>query len=133
MIRVAKRSLQDFNAVINRLIQGRIMHPDANKTPRPGMEVNAQGETVGRDPRNMTSEELTALGHVKAPLSKIIREKCIDCSHTESEVRKCTAIKCVLWPYRMRKNPFSEREMSEAGIKALADYRERKRTGKTDV
>lgn len=108
------------------------MQKTASPTPL-GLEVNPQGETVGRDPRKMTPEELNALGHEKSPLLKVVREKCLDCAHTESEVRKCTALKCVLWPYRMRKNPFSEREVSEAATKALADYRERKRLGLDDA
>jgi hypothetical protein len=66
------------------------------------------GEVIGRAPRKMEISELNALGHERQPLLKVIREKCVDCSQTESEARKCTAIDCVLWPYRMRKNPFSE-------------------------
>ena len=37
----------------------------------------------------------------------MIRTKCLDCSAgVESEIRKCTAIGCALWPYRMATNPF---------------------------
>lgn len=88
-----------------------------------GLETAPNGEVHGADPRKMTVAALTALGHVKEPLLKIIRMKCIDCAHTESEVRKCTAVKCVLWPYRMRKNPFSERVASEEATAALANWR----------
>ena len=35
---------------------------------------------------------------------KAIREKCLDCCCWQrEEVRKCTAIHCPLWPYRMGK------------------------------
>jgi hypothetical protein len=98
----------------------------AGDTPS-ALEVNPQGETVGRDPRKMTPAELNAVGHFKTALSKLIRLKCLDCANTENEVRKCTAVKtCVLWPYRMRKNPFSERVASEAATQALAKYRAQK-------
>lgn len=81
---------------------------DINNKLRLATETR-NGEVIGRDPREMEISELNAIGHECMPLSKIIRSKCLDCSHTESEVRKCIAFECVLWPYRMRKNPFSER------------------------
>lgn len=53
--------------------------------------------------------------HVKKPLLKIIREKCLDCCvHQYSEVRSCPITSCSLWPYRMGKNPFHVRRMTEA-------------------
>ena len=47
---------------------------------------------------------------------------------SESEARKCTAIGCALWPYRMASNPFrAPREMTqeqrEAGAARLAAAR----------
>ncbi len=72
------------------------------------------GRAVGRDPRDMKQDELESMGHSDQPLSKIIRAKCKDCcSGDESEIRKCTAVSCPLWPYRMNKNPFRTRELSE--------------------
>lgn len=68
---------------------------------------------VGRDPRNMTADELNALGHVKSPILSVIRAKCLDCAQSLIEVRRCTAVKCPLWPYRMNSNPFAVgREMT---------------------
>lgn len=53
-------------------------------------------------------------GHTKKSLLKAIREKCIDCScYKPSEVRLCATIKCPLWPYRMGKNPFHKRTMTD--------------------
>ena len=53
-------------------------------------------------------------GHTKKPLLKVIRKKCIDCCAGKySEVKKCTAKDCDLWPYRMGKNPFHTREMTD--------------------
>jgi hypothetical protein len=64
------------------------------------------GEKIGRDPRRMSVEELNTLGHEASPMLKVIRAKCLDCSCGQiSEVRKCVAVDCALWPYRMSANP----------------------------
>jgi hypothetical protein len=74
----------------------------------------AEGARIGRDPRRMTVEEIHAAGHERMPLLKAIRTKCVDCCcGSESEVRKCTAVDCALWPYRMRHNPFHTRTSSD--------------------
>lgn len=53
-------------------------------------------------------------GHIKKPLLKTIREKCLDCCGQQHlEVRLCQCTSCPLWPYRMGKNPFHERKMTE--------------------
>ena len=71
------------------------------------------GHLIGRDPRRMSISELTALGHQAGPLLAVIRAKCLDCVGDElGEVRKCTAVDCALWPFRMAHNPF--REISQA-------------------
>lgn len=53
-------------------------------------------------------------GHVKKPLLKVIRKKCLDCCCGQhSEVRKCHITDCQLWPYRMGKNPFHFRNATK--------------------
>jgi hypothetical protein len=55
---------------------------------------------------NPLLEELGAQ-HVKRPLLKVIRAKCLDCCCGSSvEVRECPIHACDLWPYRMGNNPF---------------------------
>ena len=72
------------------------------------------GNRIGRDPRKVSPEDFKTAGHSDQPLSKIIRAKCKDCcSGSESEVKLCTAVACPLWPYRMGKNPFRHRELSD--------------------
>ena len=45
---------------------------------------------------------------------KAIKEKCMDCCYWQySEVKNCPATKCPLHPFRLGKNPFIKREMSE--------------------
>lgn len=69
------------------------------------------GETYGADPREIGVAALMKAGHKKMSLIKVIREKCMECSCQQSgEVRKCTATDCYLWPYRMGKNPFTNRK-----------------------
>lgn len=81
-----------------------------------GFEVDpVEGQNVGRDPRQMTNDDLRALGHEPAPVLSIIRAKCLDCcGDSPSEVRRCTVTRCALWPFRMNHNPWREkREMSD--------------------
>jgi peptidase E len=63
---------------------------------------NPDGSTEGRDPREVP---LAELGDFPSTL-QAIRAKCIDCcAGSRSEVAKCTAIGCALWPYRTGHNP----------------------------
>jgi hypothetical protein len=63
------------------------------------------GALIGRDPRDLTQEELQALHPVRLVGLKAIREKCLDCAHAAAEVRKCTVVRCALWPLRMGEVP----------------------------
>jgi hypothetical protein len=88
------------------------------------------GETEGKHPRDADVDVMRAI-HEPGPLLRVIRAKCIDCSDgSESEARKCTAIGCALWPYRMASNPFRTRELSpeqrEAAAARLAAGRARR-------
>ena len=91
------------------------------------------GETEGKHPRDADVDVMREI-HEPAPLLRVIRAKCIDCSGgSESEARKCTAIGCARWPYRMASNPFrAPREMTpeqrEAGAARLAAARARGRS-----
>lgn len=74
------------------------------------------GETIGADPREIGIDTLNDAGHKKRALLAVIRAKCIDCcNHQPSEVAKCTAVDCALWPYRMRTNPFAAPRKATAG------------------
>ena len=65
------------------------------------------GWDVGRDPRQMSREELIAAGHKPMSPLKALRLRCIDCYAGESsEVRRCTHLDCPAWPYRMGTNPW---------------------------
>lgn len=65
---------------------------------------------------------------------KAIRAKCIDCCNGQaSEVKLCPMEgKCMLWPFRFGKNPFTTRTLTEEQKEAA---RERMKTikGKQNV
>jgi hypothetical protein len=73
------------------------------------------GKLIGRDPRKMLAEDFARAGLEGHPLLTIIRGKCLDCvAQQESEVRKCVAVLCPNWPYRLGANPFrAPRELTE--------------------
>ena len=58
---------------------------------------------------------------LKSPI-KAIRAKCLDCCcDQQEEVKLCPATTCPLYPFRLGKNPFRKREMSEEQRKAAAE------------
>jgi hypothetical protein len=88
---------------------------------------NADGSTEGRDPRSLP-RSLLGEAYGAPPLLEAVREKCLDCACGQpSEVAKCTAIGCALWPFRMAKNPFrksvNSSAKSQAALAALAGAR----------
>ena len=47
-------------------------------------------------------------GHEPKSPMKAIREKCLDCSGGQpSEIRRCEAVGCALWPFRAGKHPYT--------------------------
>ena len=71
-----------------------------------GLELR-DGQEVGRDPHQMTSGELVALGHSPMSPLKALRLRCIDCCAGSSlEVRLCTAVSCPAWPFRLGNSPW---------------------------
>lgn len=88
-----------------------------------GVETLPNGETQGRDPRRLSLKSLKEIGHEPIPVLKAIRAKCLDCSHTVSEVSRCTSVDCALWPFRMGKNPFRTPPSDEARAAAAERLR----------
>lgn len=65
------------------------------------------GYPIGRDPREISATKFQGAGIEGMPLLKVIRAKCSDCCcGNTGEVRRCVAVNCPLWPYRMGTNPF---------------------------
>jgi hypothetical protein len=81
-----------------------------------------EGERIGEHPSDVPTETLSQKFRAQNPL-KAIREKCLDCCcGNGSEVRKCVAIDCPLWPFRMSMNPLrKKRELSSAEKRARTE------------
>jgi hypothetical protein len=78
------------------------------------LETLPNGEKVGKLPGSCGTDDLRALGHPESPI-RAIRANCLSCSGgSPSEVRKCTAVGCALWPMRMGVNPFYGKSHSAA-------------------
>jgi hypothetical protein len=74
-----------------------------------GTEFGPDGHRIGRDPRQMTPDELRAIGHERQPVLKMLRADCLDCcGGSVDEVRKCVAVGCPKWPLRMGSNPWRQ-------------------------
>jgi hypothetical protein len=72
----------------------------------PGLKLH-QGHPASRDPREMTTEELEAAGHVPMSPLQALRAHCLDCCrHQANEVALCTAVDCPAWPFRMGTDPW---------------------------
>ena len=73
---------------------------------KPGLELH-QGGLAGRDPRKMTQDDLREAGHEPMSPLQAVRAHCLDCcGHQETEVVRCTAVKCPSWPFRLGTNPW---------------------------
>jgi hypothetical protein len=71
-------------------------------------------ELVGKIPSEVPSEILSRYHGEKNPL-KAIRARCLDCCCDQpGEVRKCTAVTCPSWPFRMGINPFRQKRTLSA-------------------
>ena len=71
---------------------------------------------TSKPPEFWGEEVLNNMGHVKRPILRAIRAKCLDCSSfSPKEVRLCQSFNCDLWPYRMGTDPFRKgREAEDA-------------------
>jgi hypothetical protein len=92
-------------------------------SPYPGDE----GELIGKP--EVSPEILAQYHREKNPL-KALRARCMDCCcGMASEVRKCTAVMCPSWSFRMGTNPHREKrvlspEQKAARVQRLAKGRE---------
>lgn len=86
-------------------------------------ELHSDMKKIGKDPRKITQAQLKELGH--APMSPIdaIRARCVDCcGGSKDEVRKCTAVACPSWPFRMGTSPWrNPRNLSEKQREEMAE------------
>ena len=54
-----------------------------------------------------TADAATSAGHERTSPLRAIRRFCVDCGGGQpSEVRRCEAVSCSLWPFRAGKHPW---------------------------
>jgi hypothetical protein len=96
-----------------------------------GLETNASGYAIGRDPRMMSQAEIRAVGHDPMSPMQAIRAHCLDCcGGAPAEVRACAAVRCPSWPFRMGRNPW--RQVTEARREAGRRLAARIKSGASD-
>jgi hypothetical protein len=81
-------------------------HPTPENSRQVGLILDGK-HMEGCDPRTMSRGDFLALGHGKISPIKAIRLRCLDCCVGQpGEVRKCPAVECPSWPFRMGVNPW---------------------------
>ncbi len=84
-------------------------------------------------PTKVPSDFLARYYGEKNPL-RAIRAKCLDCCcGSASEVRKCVAVDCSLWPFRIGVNPFRKKRTLSAEQKRKMAERLSNQTEGTDM
>ena len=76
--------------------------PNAARLLCPSPFASDRGALIGRHPSNLTPADFLEAGAPLLPVMMAIRARCLECCGGEpAEVRRCTAIRCPLWPMRM--------------------------------
>lgn len=71
-----------------------------------------------------TEPTLDGLGHVRMPVLKAVRAKCLDCSGSSAaEAKACPVTSCPLFPFRLGSDPWRKRA-------TLSDDEREKRTAR---
>jgi len=98
----------------NRPSQAEARQPNSGREPR-RIQIEArrillkrsphaedEGELIGRDPRKIPLADWRAAGMEPIGVMQAIRAKCLDsCGDQPGEVRKCVAVTCPIWAFRM--------------------------------
>lgn len=76
-------------------------------------DIQSEVEAACRENREIVlpAAGLETLGHRRENPIQVMRRFCRDCTGQQlAEVRRCTSVGCALWPFRMGKNPFTNRK-----------------------
>lgn len=70
------------------------------------LRLSPDGAREALHPDDISLDVLREL-HPGGRVLRAVRAKCVDCCCGQlAEIRRCTAYRCPLWPYRMGSNPF---------------------------
>jgi hypothetical protein len=73
----------------------------------------------------VTPAAATEAGHAPMSAAQAIRQKCRDCSAgNDAEIRRCEAVSCALWPFRVGKSPWHARRSFSEGNTPLPEETE---------
>ena len=101
---------------------------------KPGLTLH-EGNPAGRDPREMTQDELREAGHEPMSPLEAVRARCIDCCAGQAkEVGLCPAVDCPAWPFRMGTDPWrkpASEARREAARRTMAKLNARRNRGGT--
>ena len=86
-------------------------------------------ELIGKFRLTTFVEEFNQIGHFQKPILQVIKQNCQECCgsnldkprNTMDEVKRCQAFSCPMWPYRLGKNPFVKRKLTEQQKKEAAE------------
>jgi hypothetical protein len=110
--------------------------PEQNTVGTETRLVDGREERIGRDPRNLTQDELRVLGHEQMSATAAVRARCLDCCAGQpGEVRACMALSCPSWPWRMGSNPWRapvSEQRREAGRRIMAQLHARRQNPGTE-
>jgi hypothetical protein len=99
-----------------------------SKPTQPLLVHGPNGRKWGRNPKQLTPEDLEAEGIKPAPQLAIMRAMCLDCRDAD-EVLVCARIRCPLWPYRLGFDPWKKGSKAESLKKARAAKADAARKG----
>jgi hypothetical protein len=89
------------------------------------LHIDRDGYLSGRNPMDIPVETLEASGHPRRGAQEVfsafggcfvdnpprgargVREHCLACAESKTEVRRCQIYNCPCWPYRMGRNPYN--------------------------
>ena len=99
---------------------------------KPGLKLH-QGHPAGRDPREMTQDELREAGHEPMSPLQAHRARCLDCCDQQvNEISLCSAVGCPAWPFRMGTDPWrkpASEARREAARRTMERINARRKTG----
>jgi hypothetical protein len=89
-----------------------------------------EDNVAGRDPREMTADELREAGHEPMSPLQAHRARCLDCcAQQANEVARCSAVRCPAWPFRLGTDPW-RKPASQARREAARRSMERINAGR---
>jgi hypothetical protein len=99
---------------------------------KPGLKLH-QGYPAGRDPREMTQDQLREAGHEPMSPLQALRAHCLDCCAQQAkEVALCPAVGCPSWAFRMGTDPWRQPASAarrEAARRTMAKLNARRNRG----